>query len=156
MDLENPGEYEEVLNTFSPRFEVIDLNIEDASDLEKYKNCRVRLITPDRASDTIRKLRKELIDAGAIEVQTKSTAVEQIDRKMHRATLNNATTMIRDGRRMVNTYATLQAPGHLDMDDLIKIGEEIVDRADGIIKEDEEEKSVIFQKQERQDDELVA
>lgn len=124
IDLDNYKKRIEIDNTISPKFEIIDAR-QCTPDLSIGSNARVRLVVDDKGDEATRKLRKSLIDSGALTVSIEAEVKEQIDKQMHRAQIRDAVSMVQDAKRLVRTYARLQAPGNLDYERLVKIGDEI-------------------------------
>lgn len=133
LDVENL-QYEEIVNDFSPRFEVIDLEGNAECDLpapSEYANCRVKIILgAEGTTRNMRTFRQELLDAGALSVKvTKGKTVSGSD-LARRTQIANASSLAQDPLRMVKLYVKLQAPAELDHAKLMSIGHGIVEQAD--------------------------
>lgn len=130
-------EWTDMINDFSPRFEVIDLRrlTDEGGEMPKaedFKGCRVR-IDMDEAHhhQHLRDYRQAMLDVGALGVSIKRpTGSSATDGGVaHRVQIANATQLAQDPMRLVSLYVKSQAPGDLDPKRLVQMGEKIVERA---------------------------
>jgi DNA repair exonuclease SbcCD nuclease subunit len=128
LDLETLEHYD-VINDFSPVFLKIDGDEEIPESLDVSK-ARIYVSVSDIGSKNTQEVCKELRKRGAIQVLQEAKRELVIDKDVQLTTIRGASSMIKDPRTMINRFAKLQAPAHLDPEKLVEIGMKIARIAD--------------------------